>query len=189
MRPTPVRLLLLCAALSVAAPVRASTVAGATVEDLARAAGAIVEGQVTHTRAVTVDDGRRILTVVTVSVARSLKGGAFTQVQVVVPGGHVGNIAQQVTGLPALTVGEQVVLFLARRPGAAHPVPRFDLTALGLSIYQVQGTRAVRHTRGLEVVTGPLDRAPKQVASDDRLDLATLRARIRAALKSPGRAP
>ncbi len=137
----------------------------------------------------TVDDGRRILTVVTVSVARSLKGGAFTQVQVVVPGGHVGNIAQQVTGLPALTVGEQVVLFLARRPGAAHPVPRFDLTALGLSIYQVQGTRAVRHTRGLEVVTGPLDRAPKQVASDDRLDLATLRARIRAALKSPGRAP
>lgn len=187
MRRVSTLLLAATVAVAVSRPARASTVVASTVEDLARGAGAVVEGQVTATRSVPVDRGRRIVTLVTLQVSKAFKGGPLTTITVLVPGGVLGKIAQQVSGCPALRDGERVILFLERAPGLPHPVPRFRLTALGLSVYELHGKVAVRRTRGLDVVTGPLDRTPKQVHSDDRLDLATLRARIQAALRGPSR--
>lgn len=59
------------------------------------------------------DEARKwILTYSTFQVEKSIKGGGGGQVTIVTPGGRVGNVVQEVVGVPRFEEGEEHVLFV-----------------------------------------------------------------------------
>jgi hypothetical protein len=88
------------------------------------------------------DEGRNwILTYSTFEVERAYKGAPASRITVVTPGGTVGNIAQEVVGVPRFREGEEHVLFV--RDSQAGPTV----------LYLEQGDyRVVRDGRGERVV-------------------------------------
>ncbi len=118
---------------------RATVVPFMSVEDLARDATVIVLGTVEETRAHWSDDHRIILTTVTLSVERALKGGPRAAATLEVPGGRVGDQTLVASGAPVFARGERAVLFLAPAGDGSLPGSR-PLALVGWS----QGRMPVR---------------------------------------------
>lgn len=85
----------------------------ATIDQLTRGAGVIVEGQVAAVDAAWNADHTRIYTTVRLDVARFHKGDAGQKtLDIRLLGGTVGDMALVVVGQPTFTPGESVFLFL-----------------------------------------------------------------------------
>jgi hypothetical protein len=165
---------LACAALwlALAAPAAASAVLTATVEELARGADLVVRGTVEGRESRFTPDRRRIYTTLFVRPSAAWKGSAGAVVEVVVPGGVVGDVGQRVSGVATFADGEEVVLFL-RRAGAAYGV-------MGLSQgkFRVEGDTARNPLRGLYRVERAL---PPGERVAEEMPLAELERRVRSA--------
>ncbi len=95
-------------------------------------------------------EGTRILTAVHIQADAVLKGSPPTIVTVMVLGGEVDGIAQQVSGMAAFEPGERVALFLARQGDAFQTV---GLAQGKLRIEtDLRGVRLVRSFEGLTLV-------------------------------------
>jgi hypothetical protein len=105
------------------------------VDDQTARAGLIVVGDVTAVKSRKVTGG--IITDVTLSVERSLKGTAGKSLTFTVEGGQVGNQRVLVAGVPNFLVGERVLLFL-RGPNDTR------LVQLWQSKFTLAGNRAVQ---------------------------------------------
>jgi hypothetical protein len=166
----------------------AAGTAGATVmiredlDTLTRQSDVIVRGKVTRLASRWTADHRRIVTDVDIEVSESLKGAPATVVRVTQPGGEVGDIGQRVSGLAVFSPGEEVVVFLQRRPGEGYAVE-----GLAQGKFRVErssdGTRAfaVPEPTGDALVLDAATRQPIQVESRVR-ELEDLRREVRAAL-------
>jgi hypothetical protein len=108
---------LLVAALLAVLPAEATTLLAQDLAELSQSADAIVRGTVRELESRWTGDRMRIVTQVEVEVAEALKGAPGASVTIVQPGGVVGDIGQKVSGLASFERGEEVVLFLERRPG------------------------------------------------------------------------
>jgi hypothetical protein len=71
----------------------------------------IVSGEVIHTECFAIEDGR-IYTRATILVTEHLKGAKDAEVEVVIPGGTVGDMTMRMSEAPSFTDGESVILFL-----------------------------------------------------------------------------
>src|SRR6516225_161182 len=127
----PPSLLLLGALL--AFPSQASTALQLDVQGLTAAATDVVYGRVLSGSSGWSGDHRRIVTRVAVAVLERWKGTTEGQVTVLRPGGQVGDLVQEVSGVAELRPGDEVVLFLART-GPYHRV-----VGLSQGIYRVSG--------------------------------------------------
>ena len=127
-------------------PATASIVPYLGLEDLGREGQVIVLGEVTAVDPGMSDDGRIIVTRVTVRIDRALKGGPRERVTLEIPGGTLGGTTLVASGAPRFSVGERVVLFL--EPQAAG---RFGVTGWN------QGRFTVRRDprTGRDLVTQP----------------------------------
>jgi hypothetical protein len=170
--------LLLLAAVT-APPARATTMVGRSVEDLARAAESVVRATTLSTRAAW-DAGRRnIVTTVRLRAVESLAGGIApgSEFELQHYGGIADKIEMTVIGAPRFAPGEDVVLFVRR--DARGALGTIDLAQGKLEVTR-DASGAERLTRrdleGVEWAKG--------VGPDRVEDLATLRARVRAALRS-----
>lgn len=140
----------LCAVALWAGRSEATIVVKLDVEGLSTSADDIVMGRV---RAVTPRwEGQRIVTDVRVEVAMPVSGATRPgqEVTVQVLGGRVGDLAQWTPGVSRFSVGEDVVLFLARRPEA----PVAQVVGLSQGKYRVvrgpdEQLWAVRDVSGL----------------------------------------
>src|SRR3954467_10524562 len=101
------RLRSLVAAAAISGAALLSSTASATVaqavsfdEKVDNAAG-IVLGKVVGTRSQTAPRGRWIVTYSTIRVEKAMKGQPSSEVTIVMPGGHVGNLNQSTIGIPA----------------------------------------------------------------------------------------
>ncbi|HZT33907.1 MAG TPA: hypothetical protein VFA33_28715 [Bryobacteraceae bacterium] len=92
------------------APLRAATLERLSLGDMIQKSTAIVRGQIGGSYAAF--RGNMIYTHVSVAVRETLKGGAQASVDVVLPGGAVGNVRQTYSGVPQLAGGKEYVLFL-----------------------------------------------------------------------------
>jgi hypothetical protein len=171
----PVRSILLLVLLALASPARAALAVPASVEDLARSSEAVVRGRVLSAAARWSEDGRRIFTYAEVEVASAWRGAAAKRVQVVVPGGIVGDIGQRVDGMAKLSTGEEVVLFLAPRPAKSGP---YQVAGHAQGKFQVDGPRVKPDLSGTRFVPSEL-RAGERRSED--MELAELERRVRAA--------
>ncbi|BDG09234.1 hypothetical protein [Anaeromyxobacter paludicola] len=116
------RPLALAAVLLMAAPALATEAVAVSVEGLARASDAVVRGRVTRLGATLSPDRRRVYTIVDLAVTARWRGKPAGSLQVIVPGGTVGDLTQRVDGAPELAKGEDVVLFLDRAEAGAYRV-------------------------------------------------------------------
>lgn len=71
----------------------------------------IVAGEVVRTEYFAIEDGR-IYTRATVAITDNLKGIKKAEVEVVIPGGTVGETTMLMSEAPSFTEGESVILFL-----------------------------------------------------------------------------
>jgi hypothetical protein len=157
--------------LVLAAHAGAATVLASTIEGLSRASDAVVRGRVEGVASRR--QGGRIVTDVAIARAEVWKGSAPAHLTVVVPGGEVDGIGQQVAGAPAFSAGEDVVVFLANAGRG-----RFGVVGLAQGKYRVEGTTARVKLDGLDRV-GPAARTGERDPGD--LPLGELRRRVEAA--------
>src|SRR6266481_9874295 len=150
----------------------AATVQGpADVESLTASADAVVYARVSRLTIACVPAGRQIFTSVTLQTIESWKGAPAEEVQVLVPGGEVGEIAQTVQGVAAFGEGEEVVVFLHRVGPSRFAVERMALGKFAVGAPAGLPRRAMRDRRGL------ICRGCGPGESDD-LSLDELRARV-----------
>lgn len=173
--------------LLVAPAARAGIVLQTSVTDMTRLSSLVVRGEVLSSGAEKADTSR-IQTRVRLRVAERLKGSLEGDtVDIVLPGGSLGELATRVPGTPRFTVGEEVVVFLEKRPHGfvvcGQEQGRFDIRR-DTAAAAPQAVR--KYSRGLSLVR-PSDRSADPVApKDDTRALATLRDTVRKAVLRHG---
>lgn len=119
---------LLIASMSVA-----TTVLIVGIPELGRRATLIVEGHVEATSVVSLKAGPGIFTDSTIAVSTTHKGSNLTELVVRVPGGHLNGRTTTIEGMPSLTPGTDVLLFLEPLPISANPDGLTRYLPLGLT--------------------------------------------------------
>jgi hypothetical protein len=102
-----------------APPAGATTLVKMDLPALSRAADVVVRARVAGVSSRWSRDGRRILTDVQLRVLERISGECADTLQLVQPGGEVGDLGQKVDGVPPFAPGEEAVLFLERQ-GRVH---------------------------------------------------------------------
>ncbi|MFT5142378.1 MAG: hypothetical protein ACI80V_002370 [Rhodothermales bacterium] len=93
-----------------------------TLDDLANTSTSIVHGQATASRAVWNADGTQILTEVTVQIQDQLKGAGGSTTVITIPGGQIGNVIYEVSDMPSIDEGEEVLVFVWQHPSGRNLV-------------------------------------------------------------------
>ena len=119
-------------AITLAAPVRATTIIPADLGELSRDARAIARGRVVAVEGRWTDDRHAIETIVTLDVENYLKGSLGSTLQFRVPGGDLGRYRSIVVGAPEFAVDQRVIVFL----GAVGPMVPYIL-GLNQGVYRV----------------------------------------------------
>ncbi|MGH7144612.1 MAG: hypothetical protein ACREJ2_10875 [Planctomycetota bacterium] len=116
----------LCGLAGTARSAHATTFVYQSTLDLLKNSDAVVVGKVTAVRYE--KRGDQIVTIVTLNVADVWKGAGLPgSVEVVEPGGILGNVVSQTGGMPAFQTGDQVVTFLQKDPN--DPGGRYRTTS------------------------------------------------------------
>jgi len=147
-----VSFMLLAAGALLCAPARASLLLALDTPTMVAEADTIAVVDVTAARAAWDARHQRILTTIELDVVESWKGSAApaARVQVVQPGGTVGDVTMVVHGMPRFLPGERALVFLR------GPIDRGGVVGLA------QGKRLVRREAtqtGLRYVVAAPDRA------------------------------
>ena len=124
------RLISLSAALALVLVPRAAaptSVVAPTFDELVARAESVVVARVVATRSTWVDSraGRAIVTDVTFSIERTLKGPVYAERSLEFLGGTVGDDTLHVTGMPAFHVGDRDVLFIKDSGRPVSPIVGF----------------------------------------------------------------
>ncbi|HET9597390.1 MAG TPA: hypothetical protein VFP65_17500 [Anaeromyxobacteraceae bacterium] len=171
------------ALVALAARALAALALPASVEDLARSSDAVVRGTVLAARSRWTADRLRIVTAVELQVAIAWRGAAPARVEVLVPGGVVGDLGQRVDGMATFAPGEEVVAFLVR-PGPARGSAgssssgAWRVAGGAQGKFTVSGSRArpdLARTTFLEAPLAPGERRAEE------MPIAELERRVRAA--------
>jgi hypothetical protein len=91
-------------------PLHSATLQQLSMNDLIIKSTAIVHGKVASSSPAF--SGKLIYTHYTIQVSERFKGGNQTSIDVVVPGGTVGNLRQSFSGTPTFNLGDDYVFFL-----------------------------------------------------------------------------
>jgi hypothetical protein len=128
-----------------ALPAWATTIVSRSTEQMFHDAQVVAVAQVRDVR--TERQGGRIVTHAILELSESFKGpGAGKRVEVLVPGGVVGEWAQRVEGAPVLAIGERCVVFLSAGGGGLYRFTGLEqgkLTVEGASPNQLMLRRTV----------------------------------------------
>jgi hypothetical protein len=100
----------LLASVALLAPAGATTLLKMSMNDLILQSTSIVRARITGSRSAAI--GKDIYTYYQLEVSDTLKKGGILPAEVAVPGGVYGNLRQIGVGSPALTQGQEYVLFL-----------------------------------------------------------------------------
>jgi hypothetical protein len=167
----------------------ATTMLAVDVPTLARGSDAVVRGTVTRIESKWTGDHARIVTEIEVEVAQTIKGIPAEKLTVVQPGGAVGDIGQSVSGTASFKHGEEVVLFLERRPGGTFLVSgmaqgkfRVERSSDGRAAY------AVPDSAGEALLLDPQTRQPVS-QSKRTMTLDELETMVRASIKQEPTVP
>ncbi len=123
-------------------------------------ASLVVSGKVLEAKARRVDAGRKIVTLVRLRVEHRFlpespaAPAASDEIEVVLPGGVIGELGQIVGGVSLVQAGDGLLLFLRARPGLTSP-RRWELTRLGPSLWRVEGETALLSPEALRLETRP----------------------------------
>lgn len=154
-------LAVLLAAVVVNTSAHATVVRALDVAQKARIAQAIVVARVEKQEPRWMTEGGAVKTIVTLTVEQTLKGKPTKgqKIQVVIPGGRIGDLVHEVSGTSSYTAGERAVLFLE-----PHPDGWVEL-GIGIGKYDVKdvgGVATVTHDPKVALLKSPDAQAPHQ---------------------------
>ncbi len=167
----------------------ATTLLATDVPELSRRADAVVRGTVSRIESRWTGDRSRIVTEIELEVAETLKGVPQEVLRVVQPGGAVGDIGQTVSGTARFEQGEEVVLFLERRPGGT-----FLVAGMAQGKFTIERSSdgraafAIPDSAGEALLLDPVTRQPVTLSSKP-IEWDELKALIRASIQSVPIAP
>jgi len=157
----------------------------ASLEEMVGVSTVVVTGRTVSQASAWEADGRRIVTRVRVAVDEVLAGAETSEIELLVPGGRVGNTVYEVSDMPSFTDGEEVLLFVWTSPDGRNMVAGGAQGKLSV-VRDDEGRPVVRGMRhllrdGVEPGrrTGLADDFPGPRTATVSLDI--LRERIRAA--------
>lgn len=164
------------------APAAMVSLATSTLVD---GAACIVEGRIAELSSRWTDDRSGIVTEVVVD-AREVLLGDTNRIAFFYPGGGVGELEQRVSDMPALTQGQEILVFLRapireeaqRDPSAGLRGVRYTLMGAAQGVYRIEEGRAIKE--GFTVVDD-------SAVIDRRLDARALKALVRDRLAETGR--
>jgi hypothetical protein len=132
-----------------------TTVIAPTFDELVAKAQTIFVGRAVDTRSEFEysSSGRSIVTHVTFSVERVLKGQVGLQTELTFLGGTVGDIRMEVAGMPEFRVGDRDLLFVSSQVHAASPLVGLAYGRFRLVRDPVTGADQVRTHDGRPVVS------------------------------------
>ncbi len=155
MTPRPLRFVIAALlSLGLSASASATTVVGGSLEDLVERADEVIRGTVVDVSC-EVRDGR-IITLVVVDAEVLYRSGQTGEVELVVPGGRVGDLVTWVPGAESYARGEEVVVLASRRSDGRYMSMGLSMTKFTVE-HRPGGNWAVRDLRGLNVVNVPSD--------------------------------
>jgi len=102
--------------LTVLVPAASAQRATPTLDDFVGASSSVVVGRPISQQSAWDEEGRSIVTRIRVAVDETVAGEAASEIELVIPGGRVGNIVQEVSHMPLFTDGEEVLLFVWTAP-------------------------------------------------------------------------
>jgi hypothetical protein len=157
----------------------ASIVIPATLDELAAEAHLIVHARVARVDTRQAPGTLRVERVVSLEVLRALKGSPETGVMVVLPGGTYGRYRTVVPGIPEVSDGDEVILFLRTSTGGVPQLVGFTQGLLHVRVDAETGQRTVAApvVGGVDgpVVRGATDRGPQPLARiEARIGLVVL---------------
>jgi hypothetical protein len=155
-------------ALAVPRSLAASIVIPATLDELAAEAHLIVHARVAGVDTRQAPGTLRVERVVSLDVLRALKGSPDARVVVVLPGGTYGRYRTVVPGVPDVSNGDELVLFLRTAASGVPQLVGFTQGVLRVRVDSETGQRTVAApvaggTDG-PVVRGATDRGPQPLA-------------------------
>lgn len=176
------KLVIAAAFVATSASVFASTLQRLTLNDMIQKSTMVVRGSILPGASATLR-GALIYTHYQLSVTTAYKGTPGPTVDVAVPGGTLNGMQQPVAGAPALTPGQDYVLFLWTSKSGLTQVIGLSQGLMAVST-NAQGQLMV--TRG--AATSPMVNASGQPVTDSnfQMPLAQLAAKIRAVLITGG---
>ncbi len=159
------RIAVAAVALFAASVAHATSVVPLTDEQLAAGASSVVVGTVIDVQAATHDIGPGVFTEYVVAVEEVLLGAPAEELVIRVPGGAAGDYRTVVPGMPAMRMGERVVLFLEPLPTAPFGDARPAWIPFGLEqgVWREEGGRWIRGDQEglLPTTTGPPPVVPR----------------------------
>jgi hypothetical protein len=137
-------------------PAFPTTVAPMSFDQLVQQAEIVFIGDVIDQRSVWDDsrDGRRIVTQVTFDVVRVLKGTVGLRTQLSFQGGTVGDVTQEITGMPKFRPGDRDVLFVSPDRNAVSPLVGFWQGRFRVVRDAATGAMRVRMHDGGSLISG-----------------------------------
>ena len=167
--------------LALVEPADATTILASSIEELAVASGAVVQGRVTRVEGKLRD--RHVVSVVTIEVDEVLLGSSPARIQLESPSGTIGDLRTRVAGADLYSVGDEVILFAEQSPNGI-----WRSMALAWGCFKIHDGIAVRSTEGIDFVqmndkgqVRGVTLTPEEVA----MTVEELRARIEAAGDAP----
>jgi len=145
---------------------------GLSTEKLTRDADLIITGDVENTSSQWTSDKKSIMTTAVISIREIIKGKTVEKkIQVMYPGGEVGDIGMMVSDEAPLHRGERVLLYLA-------PEHKFS----GGSAYRISGRAQGKYTIGDDLVARKhgFSVSDQDKHVDNNIQVETLKEKIRA---------
>jgi len=93
-----------------------------TAQELTLESSSILYGKCIKTESAWTEDRTMILTTVTIVPENYLKGNMGSEVNIIVPGGRVGDIIYEVSEMPSFRKGEEVFAFIWKHPSGMNLV-------------------------------------------------------------------
>lgn len=87
-----------------------------SIDEMTGASTSIVHARTSSVRSYWTENEKYIMTDITLEVESALKGSASSRTVVTIPGGRVGSTLYEVSDMPVFVEGEEVVVFVWRRP-------------------------------------------------------------------------
>jgi hypothetical protein len=188
-RSRALALLVAAATLLVPRPAAPTTVIAPTFDELVAQAEIVVLARVVALRSAWTESrsGRTIVTDVTLSIDRTLKGPVFVQRSLEFLGGTVGDDTLEVSGMPAFHVGDRDVLFIRDSGRPVSPIVGFAYgrfrvvrdTATGVERVRTHDGRPLASTDDVGNPRPPVFTVPARTLSLDDF-LSAIDSKVRA---------
>ncbi|MGH9785363.1 MAG: hypothetical protein ACRD88_14385 [Terriglobia bacterium] len=155
-----------------------------SLEEMTQQSSAIVLGRCVEVRSAWNADRSNIVTHNVFEVRQYYKGSLGQRITITEPGGQVGDLVAEYSGVPRFEVGEEAVLFVWTDPRGRHQVIGLTQGKFRMGRDGATGAAVLQQTLSAEPMLEPTAHSHTGPAARMVMPLATLRSRVESYLRN-----